>query len=83
MLIAGVKLETLDASPVNPAIATMLIIFNTSAKNWATSWIFMFTSLIGSVLSLVFFEFVYKKTQQAMEDIEDEEEHNSEALLED
>jgi glycerol uptake facilitator-like aquaporin len=83
MLIAGVKLETLDASPVNPAIALMLILFNSTTDAWASSFIFIFASLIGSVLSLIFFEFVYKKTTQAMDDIEEEEDHNEEALLED
>lgn len=83
MLIAGVKLEILDASPVNPAISLMIILFNSSTDAWASSFIFIFASLIGSVLSLIFFEFVYKKTTQAMDDIEEEEDHNEEALLED
>jgi len=83
MLIAGVKLEVLDASPVNPAISLMIIIFNSSTPAWKSSFIFVFASLIGSVLSLIFFEFVYKKTTQAMDDIEEEEDHNEEALLED
>ena len=61
MLIAGVKLTKLRASPVNPAIALMI----SFANGWdaiKSSWIFVTGSLLGSVLSLIFFEFVYKTT---------------------
>jgi glycerol uptake facilitator-like aquaporin len=62
MLIAGVKLDILDASPVNPAIAIAFVFFNPTAKAYASLLIFGTMSLVGSVLALIFFRFVYKKT---------------------
>jgi glycerol uptake facilitator-like aquaporin len=62
MLIAGVKLEKLDASPVNPAIAIAFVFFHPTGEGFASLLIFGTMSLIGSVLALVFFRFVYKKT---------------------
>ena len=62
MLIAGVKLTTLRASPVNPAIAFAITFSNLKSGAFKSIWIFIAGSLLGSVLSLVFFEFVYKTT---------------------
>jgi len=59
MLLAGAKISVLRASPVNPAIALWVIVFNSSAKNWGSIWIFCGVSFIGSVLSLIFFRLVY------------------------
>jgi glycerol uptake facilitator-like aquaporin len=62
MLIAGVKMETLDASPVNPAIAIAFVFFNPSTKAFGSVLIFGTMSFAGSILALIFFRFVYKKT---------------------
>jgi glycerol uptake facilitator-like aquaporin len=62
MLIAGVKLDVLDASPVNPAIAIIFVFFNPTAEAFGSMLIFGTMSLVGSVLALIFFRFVYKKT---------------------
>ena len=62
MLIAGVKLTVLRASPVNPAIAFAIVFFNLGNGVFKSIWIFFVGSLLGSVLSLIFFEFVYKTT---------------------
>lgn len=62
MLIAGVKLSVLRASPVNPAIAFALGFSNVGAGSLKSLWIFIAGSLLGAVLSLAFFEFVYKTT---------------------
>lgn len=62
MLIAGVKLTVLRASPVNPAIAFAIVFFNLGDGVFKSIWIFFVGSLLGSVLSLIFFEFVYKTT---------------------
>lgn len=59
MLIAGVKLEKLDASPVNPAIAIAFVFFNPSATSYASLLIFGTMSLAGSILALLFFRFIY------------------------
>ena len=83
MLIAGVKLEVLDASPVNPAIAIAFVFFNPTAKAFASLLIFSTMSLVGSVLALIFFRFVYQKTTETMEDIDEEESNNQDALLDD
>ena len=45
--------------------------------------IFGAMSLVGSVLALIFFRFVYKKTQETMEEIDEEESNNQDALLDD
>jgi|TARA_B110001450_G_C17554423_1_gene454054 glycerol uptake facilitator-like aquaporin len=62
MLIAGCKLKILRASPVNPAIAFIIAIFNGGDGAFWGSWVFIAGSLLGSVLSLIFFEYVYKTT---------------------
>mmetsp|Transcript_2952 Transcript_2952/g.5001 ORF Transcript_2952/g.5001 Transcript_2952/m.5001 type:complete len:114 (+) Transcript_2952:546-887(+) len=81
MLLAGNKISELHASPVNPAIAFLIVFFNSSGKNWASLYIFVIGGFIGSFISLIFFRFVYQKTQEAIEDIEEEEENNEEALM--
>ena len=50
---------------------------------WATSWIFLTFSFVGSFLALIFFRFIYQKTTEAMDEMEQEEEEadNHEALL--
>ena len=73
MLIAGVKLDILDASPVNPAISIAFVFFNPTAKAFASLMIFATMSLAGSVLALIFFRYVYQKTQDVMEDIDEAE----------
>ena len=83
MLIAGVKLGTLDASPVNPAIAIAFVFFNPTGAAFGSLLIFGTMSLVGSVLALIFFRFVYKKTQETMEEMEEEETHKQDALLDD
>ena len=62
MLIAGVKLTYLRASPVNPAIAFAMGFSNLGGGVLKCLWIFIAGSLLGAVLSLAFFEFVYKTT---------------------
>ena len=81
MLIAGVKLDILDASPVNPAIAIVFVFFNIGGPAIASLLIFGTMSFVGSILALIFFRFVYKKTQETMEEIDEEESNNQEALL--
>ena len=83
MLLAGNKIAELHASPVNPAIAFLIVFFNPSANNWKSLYIFAFGGFLGSFLSLFFFRFVYQKTQQAIDEIEEEEEeeNNEEALM--
>lgn len=81
MLLAGAKIDRVRASPVNPAIAFMITLFNSNSRNWASIWILVGGGFVGSILSLVFFKFVYQKTQEAMEDMEEEEESNNDQPL--
>lgn len=82
MLLAGTKLKT-KASPVNPAVALSICLWNFSPENLKSLYIFVFGSFGGSFLALIFFRYVYKKTTEQMEQIEEEEEDetNEEALL--
>lgn len=83
MLLAGAKVSQIRASPVNPAIASMIIIANSSAENWKTIWVFFLGDIIGSFASLFFFRFVYQRTQEVIDEIEEEESHHDEPLMED
>ena len=55
MLIAGVKLTVLDASPVNPAVAFAILLFSGFKETKSILLVFGGASVIGSVLSLLFF----------------------------
>jgi len=82
MLLAGSQLPT-SASPVNPALAFSVILWNPTVSNWAAAWILCGASFAGSFLALIFFRFVYQKTTETLEQMEEEEQegHNNEALL--
>ena len=75
MKLAGAKQVVLKVSPCNPAIAFWLIIFNPSENNWKSIWIFCGVNLLGSILAFIFFKFIYQKTTEAIEEIEEEEEN--------
>lgn len=79
MMLAGSTL-TVGTSPVNPAVSLGIIIFNMSASNIKSSLIFIFAPFGGSVLALLFFRFIYKKTQEQAEMEEDE--RNSAGMME-
>ena len=83
MLLAGAKIAVIHASPVNPAIAFAIILWNSSSANWATFYIFILASFLGSFLALIFFKFIYQTTTETMEQVEDEEddERNEDQLL--
>ena len=87
MLFGGAYVDLLHISPVNPAIALTLIVFNSSKAGWASSWIYTLLGFGGSTLAYLFFRFVYIKTVTTAEEIEEEEaeneENNKDALLED
>lgn len=77
MLLAGSKIDNLKASPVNPAIALGIFIFNTSEDIWISFWIFLGISFGGSLLALIFFRKVYQATIEAVDQMEEEEEENN------
>ena len=81
MLLAGVKLTQIRASPVNPAIAFGIIVWNAAGgDNWKNIYIFCLVSFLGSFLALIFFRLVYKKTTETMEDDDEEDERNEDEL---
>lgn len=77
MLLAGVKLQLVRASPVNPAIAFGIILWNpvgaNGSSNWKNIYLFCGASFIGSFLALMFFRFIYQKTTETMEDMDEED----------
>lgn len=67
MLLAGKEIRV-KASPVNPAIALGIFVFNGfDAKNLKTLVIFLSAPLGGSFLALLFFRYIYKTTTEAIE----------------
>jgi len=81
MKLAGAKQSLFRVSPCNPAIALWLIIFNLDGLSLASIWIFCGVNLLGSVLALIFFKFVYQKTTEAIEEIADEEDNNEDGAM--
>lgn len=65
MTFAGSYVSYLFISPVNPAIAFSMAIFNSSENMWESSWIFMFLNFIGSLIAFFFFRLVYVRTVDA------------------
>jgi len=68
---------------VNPAIVLAVMFWQSNTDIWVSSWIFLSFSFVGSFLALIFFRFIYQKTTEAMDEMEQEEEEtdNHEALL--
>lgn len=81
MTLAGMHVPLLNISPVNPAIALVQMIFASSKDQWESSWIFLFIGFGGSLLALIFFRFVYKKTAEVMDDYGEEDDDKKEALM--
>lgn len=78
MVFGGAYVDLIYISPVNPAIALTMLVFNTSNKGWESSWIFLMLGFVGSVIAYLFFRFVYFKTVVAADEIEEEEAENEE-----
>ena len=65
----------LEISPINPAIASAIIVVHSSWTNsddpthgnWSSGYIQVFMSLIGSGLALIFYRYVYKLAQATNE----------------
>jgi glycerol uptake facilitator-like aquaporin len=84
MLLAGSKVEGLRVSPLNPAIGVVYnILYKSTAQGWASIWVFGGLGFLGSFLALIFFKFIYQKTQETLEEMESQEEdHANNALME-
>jgi glycerol uptake facilitator-like aquaporin len=64
MLLAGTKLHGIKLSPVNPAVALGIFIFNgLDGRNIISLVIFLSAPIGGSFLALLFFRFIYQKTK--------------------
>merc|ERR1712070_36738 len=87
MVFAGSYVDLIYVSPVNPAIALMMILFNSSNPGWATFWIYTMVTFIGSVAAYFFFRFVFIKTIITADEIQaeedEEDETNKDSLLDD
>lgn len=62
MVFAGSYVDLIHVSPVNPAIALTMLLFNSSKASWSSCWIYEFLGFVGSALAFIFFRFVYMKT---------------------
>ena len=86
MMIAGAYVNLFNISPVNPAIALTMILFNSTAGGWRSFWIFTLLGFIGSLLAYIFFRFVYIRTVITADELDEEEaeqeENNKNSLLE-
>lgn len=69
MLLAGNKIKILQTSPVNPAIALSVLLFNLGnlGKNLASIWIYCGISFAGGLVALLFFKKVYQTTVDAVD----------------
>ena len=76
MFLAGNHVPIIFISPVNPAIALCMILFNSTANSWKTFWIFTLMGFIGSLAALLFFRVVYIRTKEQMDEVDDEDENN-------
>lgn len=87
MVFSGAYVPLIYVSPVNPAIALTMILFNWTAEGWRSFWIYTLLGFAGSFLAYIFFRLVYIKTVVTADEIEaeenEEEENNKESLLED
>jgi len=87
MVFAGAYVPLFYVSPVNPAIALTMILFNSSTEGWKSFWIYTLLGFAGSFLAYIFFKMVYIKTVTTADEIEaeenEEEENKTNSLLED
>ena len=64
---------------MNPAIAigTTLVMLTEQPENCAHIWLFGLVPFGGAVLAVLFHEFVFKKTQEALDAPEDDDNDNN------
>ena len=55
MNFAGSYVELIFISPVNPAIALTMILFNSSDVSWKSFWIYTLLGFAGSLAAYIFF----------------------------
>ena len=63
------KVMTQSGAVLNPAIAigtNFAMMFDKGAKMFSYVWIYGLFPLAGSILAVIFHEFVYKKTQEVL-----------------
>lgn len=79
---AGVGTITTYGACMNPAMALGICfasIFGEFAKDaFKWFWLYTFFPFIGSILALIFYEFVYKKTQEMLNHDEEVDQNNNE-----
>lgn len=87
MNFAGSYVDLIFISPVNPAIALTLILFNSTKVGWRSFWIYTLFGFIGSLAAYIFFRFIYIRTVELADELDKDEaemeENNKDALLAD
>ena len=83
-LYLGYSYEVSSVSPLNPAIAIGLITFQTFGGEFSDqhfTWIFFTFAFVGALIAVFLFEFVYKKSFEVVEEVEEEEQAEHENPL--
>lgn len=79
MMLAGSNVQYIRLSPVNPATALgMQLFYTTTTDSWAAVPIFIAGGFGGSFAAFLFFSCIYKKTAEAIKEIEEEEAEQNE-----
>ena len=80
MKFSGANVQKFSLSPCNPAIAfAMLLGFYPGQKEgWASIWIFLCFGFLGSFCAFIFFRYIFKKTMETMDGIDELEREKDE-----
>lgn len=73
------KVMTQSGAVLNPAIAigtNFAMMFDKGPKMFSYVWIYGLFPLAGSILAVIFHEFVYKKTQEVLNDDNNSDEND-------
>ena len=86
-IVNGVKLDLISSygACLNPAVAvgiSLNSVINNPGSTFSWFWIYWFMPFVGSILSIVFYRFVYMKTQLMIMSDQKEEAENLEKDLE-
>lgn len=80
----GYNTVTSALSPLNPAIAVSLISFQVFSGDFSYmhfTWIYIFFAFLGAAVAVILFEFVYKRSQEIVNEEVGDDEDNHTALI--
>ena len=80
MKLSGANVTAIGLSPVNPAVATFVLLtfYPGQGDGWKSIWIFLIFGFLGSFCAFMFFRFIYKTTADTIADIDAEEREQEE-----